>query len=111
METFQLPWLFAILTAIWFGWMANRAGRTWVLWAVGGAAFGLVASTLVIGLGNASSIPYSEHQAMMDRLAWITAAALLILSIGWLLTAGLHRHRLLMDQQARESASSRESTS
>jgi hypothetical protein len=104
METERLPWLFAVLTAAWFGWMANRSCRAWVLWAVGGAAFGLVASTLVIGLGRAASIPYSEQQARVNGLEWTCAAALLILAVGWLLTAGLHRHRMVLEEQARASA-------
>ena len=98
METEQMPWLFAVLTAGWFGWMARRAGRSWALWAIGGATFGLVISTLMVGLGRALSIPYSDHQATMDRLKWICVAAILILGVGWLLTAGLHRHHLRTEQ-------------
>ena len=101
METEQLPWLFAIITAGWFGWMAQRADRARALWAVGGGAFGLVASTLVIGLGRASELPYSEHQAQMDRLKWTALAALLIFGVGWLLTGGLHQHWLLLERQAK----------
>jgi hypothetical protein len=91
METERLPWLFAILTAGWFGWMAHRAGRSWALWAVGGAIFGLVASTIVIGLGNAVSLPYSEHERTVHRLKWTAAAAALIVVVGWMLTSSLHR--------------------
>jgi hypothetical protein len=104
MEPEILPWLFAALTGGWFGWMASRAGRSWALWAVGGAAFGLVASTIVIGLGRAGSIPYSEQQASLDRLKWSAAAVLLIGAVGWLLTAGLHRHRKRAQQQALSDA-------
>lgn len=100
METEKLPWLFAVLTAGWFGWMANRAGRSWALWGVGGAIFGLVISTVMIGLGQALSIPYSDHQSAMDSLKWMVVAVLLILAVGWLLTAGLHRHHI-RTQQAR----------
>lgn len=99
METEKLPWLFAVLTAAWFGWMANRAGRNWALWAVGGAIFGLVVSTLMIGVGSALSIPYSHDQTATDHLKWMAVAAILILAVGWLLTAGLHRH--LRAEQAR----------
>lgn len=88
-----MPWLFAVATAGWFGWMARRAGRSWALWAVGGGAFGLVVSTLMIGLGLAMSIPYSEHQVASDAFKWIVVALLLVSGVGWLLTAGLHRHR------------------
>lgn len=104
METEQLPWLFAGLTAAWFGWMAARAGRSPALWAVGGAAFGLVASTVVIGLGRARMIPYSDSQVSLDRIKWIVAAFLLVVAVGWPLTAGLHRHRLRAQQQAQSEA-------
>ncbi len=101
MQTEQLPWLFALLTGAWFGWMASRAGRSKALWAVGGAAFGLVLSTIVIGLGRASSIPYSQHHAQMDRFWSAAIAALVILGVGWLLTASLHRHRMAFEQQTK----------
>jgi hypothetical protein len=96
METERIPWLLAALTAGWFGWMAHRAGRTATLWAVGGAAFGLVISTLVLGLGNATSIPFSDHERSVDQAEWIITSAVLIAIIGWLLTASLHRHHLLI---------------
>jgi hypothetical protein len=92
METERLPWLLALLTAGWFGWMANRMSRNWILWAVGGAAFGLVISTLVLGLGDATSIPFSDHARKVSEIKWAAAAVLAIGVIGWMLTAGLHRH-------------------
>jgi hypothetical protein len=104
METERIPWLFAILTAAWFGWMASRADRTWVLWAVGGAAFGLVISSLVIGLGRASSIPFSEHERQIAELKWIGVVLALIALGGWLLTSSLHRHHLAMWQKLRPSS-------
>jgi hypothetical protein len=94
METERLPWLFAALTAAWFGWMAHRADRTSVLWAVGGGAFGLVVSTLMLGLGHASSIPFSAQDRTNIQIKWILVAAAIIGAIGWLLTASLHRHYL-----------------
>jgi hypothetical protein len=68
------------------------------LWAIGGATFGLVISTIMIGLGRASTIPYSDHHATIAGLKWIVVAVLLILAVGWLLTAGLHRHHLRTKQ-------------
>ena len=96
METEHLPWLFALLTAGWFGWLARSAGRNSVLWAVGGAAFGLVTSTIVIGLGDARRIAYSESARQMSELRWTIYAALVILVFGWLLTSSLHRTHLLI---------------
>ena len=94
METERMPWLFAILTAAWFGWMAGRAGRTKTLWAVGGAAFGLVISTLVIGLGHAVTIRFSDPARSAANIKYIVIATVLIAIVGWLLTSSLHRHHL-----------------
>ena len=91
-----MPWLLAIMTAAWFGWQADRSGRNRILWAVGGAAFGLVASTLVLGLGQAASIPFSEHETWVSRMKWTIVAVLLIAVAGWMLTSSLHRHHLVI---------------
>ena len=99
METERLPWLMAALTAAWFGWMAHRMGRNSILWAVGGGFFGLVTSTLVIGLGHAMTIPFSDHARKLTETKWAIAAAMLIGAIGWMLTAGLHRHRQFLWQK------------
>jgi hypothetical protein len=105
METERLPWVFAVLTAAWFGWMAARAGRSWALWAVGGGVFGLVVSTLMLGLGRAASIPYSSHDEHMDRLKWIVTAAVLILVIGWMLTSSLHQLHLTIWRRLKTGSS------
>jgi hypothetical protein len=96
MELGNVPWLLALLTAAWFGWMAWNAARNWILWAVGGAAFGLVASTIVIGLANAASIPFSDHDRHIDHVKWTAAAVIVILVLGWALSSGLHRHHLAL---------------
>jgi hypothetical protein len=101
-----IAWLLAILTAGWFGWMANRAGRNWVLWAVGGAAFGLVASTTIIGLEQSASIPFSYHERRMDHIKWTALAAVFIAVAGWALTASLHRHHLRLWQKIRPGSGS-----
>jgi hypothetical protein len=74
--------------------MANRAGRTRTLWAVGGGAFGLVASALLIGLGRAQSIAFSDHERGASELKWQAAALVVIVVGGWILSSGLHRHHL-----------------
>lgn len=94
MEIGAIPWLLAVITAGWFGWMAQRAARNVTLWAVGGAAFGLVVSTIVLGLGHASSIPFSDHDRAVDQFKWTTAAVVIIGVGGWALSSGLHRHHL-----------------
>ena len=101
MEIARIPWLLAIVTAGWFWWMAKRAGRNVTLWAVGGAAFGLVVSTLVLGLGHAASIPFSDQQRRAQQLKWTAAAVGLILVGGWALTSGLHRHHLILWRKIR----------
>jgi hypothetical protein len=93
METERIPWLFAAITAGWFGWMAKRAGKSATLWAVGGGAFGLFTSTIVLGLGQARSIPFSGHEEAVHQAKWIAAAAVPIAIFGWWLTSSLHRHR------------------
>jgi len=96
MEIGTIPWLLAIITAAWFWWMAWRAGRNVTLWAVGGAAFGLVISTIVLGLGQASSIPFSDHERTVGQIKWTAAAVLIIVAGGWALASGLHRHHLML---------------
>ena len=111
MELGPIPWLLTILTAGWFGWMANRAGRTWILWAVGGVAFGLVTSTIVLGLGQAANIPFSDHERRVDQAEWATVAVLLILIIGLALTSNLHHHHLAIWRKIRPGQGSTEPTS
>ncbi len=94
MELGSVPWLLAGLTGAWFGWMAHRAGRNLTLWGVGGAAFALVTSTIVLGLGQAAAIPYSDHDRSVEHLEWVLSAVALIAILGWLLTMSLHRHHL-----------------
>jgi hypothetical protein len=96
MELGFFPGLLAGLTAGWFGWMAHRAGRNRTLWAVGGAAFALITSTIVFGLGRSVSIPYSAHERAVDHFEWVVSAVALIGVVGWLLTLGLHRHHLVL---------------
>lgn len=91
-----IPWILAVLTALWFGWMAWRAERNWVLWVIGGGLFALVTSTIIFGLGHASTTPFSEHARSALQLDWTIISIVLILVIGWLLTLGLHRQHLLI---------------
>ena len=101
-----VPWVLAILTAGWFGWLASSVGRNWILWAVGGAAFGLVISTIIFGLCQAASIPFSDHERSADRLEWTVAAVLVILIAGWALTSSLHRHHIAIWRRFRPGPAS-----
>lgn len=96
MEIGRTPWLLALLTAAWFVWLAKRAGRSVTLWGVGGAAFGLVTSTIILGLGQAVSIPFSDQERTADQIKWTVAAVFIIAVAGWVLTSGLHRLHLVV---------------
>ncbi len=86
-----IAWLFAALTAIWFGFLAHRAERNAVLWAVGGGLFALVTTLFVIGIGQAAFIPYSNQEASVFRVREIGISIGLIVIFGFLFTLGLYR--------------------
>jgi hypothetical protein len=86
-----VPWLIATATAAWFGLMARSAGRAWSLWTLGGGAFGLVTATIVWGVNESATIPFTEQQKQLMQLKWTLISVLLVGAIGWLLTLGLHR--------------------
>jgi hypothetical protein len=90
----MLPWLFAFSTAIWFGVMAGRAGRNPVSWAVAGAVLGLVATTVVQGLGEAVFLPLSHEAIVLFRVKTIAAAFGIVGFLGWIFTLGLQRWHL-----------------
>ena len=53
-----IPWPVAAATAIWFGVMAYGARKNCVVWAIGGGLLGLVFTTLIMGLAQATFIPF-----------------------------------------------------
>lgn len=77
-------------TAVWFGFLARRANRGWLVWTIGGALFALVASTIVIGLGNAAHIPMSHAADVRFKFEIVALACLLVFALGWLFTLPLH---------------------
>ena len=89
-----IPWPVAVATAVWFGVMAYKAGKNRVLWAIGGGLLGLVVTTVVLGLGQATFIPYSTEEIVPFRIKATALAILLVLGAGWLFTGSLHRHLL-----------------
>jgi len=89
-----IPWPVALATAAWFGVMAYRSGKNCVLWAIGGGLLGLVVTTIVLGLGQATFIPYSTEEITPFRLKMTALAVVLVLGVGWLFTGSLHRHLL-----------------
>ena len=88
----SIPWPVAAATAAWFGLMAYKAGKNCVVWAIGGGLMALVATTLVVGLAQATFIPYYTGEIATLRLEVAVAALLLVFCLGWLFTGTLHQH-------------------
>lgn len=95
-----IPWPVAAATAAWFVFMAHKAGKNRLLWALGGGILGLVVTTLVIGLGQATFIPFYSAEVAAFRIKVAVLAILLVAGIGWLFTGSLHRHLLAARRQA-----------
>ncbi|HEV2208307.1 MAG TPA: hypothetical protein VG167_05990 [Verrucomicrobiae bacterium] len=91
MNDLSIPWILTAITAIWFGAMARRAERNWVLWGLGGGFFALVTSTIIFGLGHAASIPFSQRDVAGMHFKWAAISVVVIGVLGWLFTLGLHR--------------------
>ena len=89
-----IPWPVAAATAVWFSVMAFKAGKSTVLWGIGGGLMGLVVTTIILGLGQATFIPFYTQEVAPFRLKVAVLAILVVACIGWLFTGGLHRHLL-----------------
>ena len=87
----MLPWFLAFGTAVWFGVMAGRAGRNRLPWAAAGAVLGLVATTVVQGLGEAVFLPLSHEAIVLFRIKTVAAALGVVGFLGWIFTLGLQR--------------------
>ena len=74
--------------------MAYKSRKNCVLWSIGGGLLGLVVTTIVMGLGQATFIPFSTEEIAPFRLKMAGLAILLVLFAGWLFTGSLHRHLL-----------------
>jgi hypothetical protein len=94
MEIGTTPWWLALVTAVWFALMAQRAGRSGLLWGISGGLFALVAATLILGLGRAMTIPFSDHDRAVARMQWTIAVVLVIAPLGLLFTLGLLRQTM-----------------
>jgi hypothetical protein len=89
-----LPWLTSLGAAVWFGIMAYRGGRNWALWVVGGALFGLVTTTLILGVAQAAFIPLSHDALVHFHLLVGVVAVSVVVALGWLFTLDLQRWHL-----------------
>lgn len=78
-------------TALWFGFMARRAGRNWLPWVLGGALLALVVTTLVFGVAEAMFLPVSHEAYVRFRIKSIAADTLAIVVLGLLTTIVLWR--------------------
>src|SRR5664280_1850568 len=87
-----IPWPIAVATAVWFGLMAFRAAKNRALWAIGGGILGLLVTTIVLGLGQATFLPFYSGEVVSFRVKATVLAMLLVAGIGWLFTGSLHRH-------------------
>lgn len=85
-----VPWPVALATAAWFGVMAHKAGKNAVVWAIGGGVMALAVTTIVMGLGQATFIPFTSGQQSMFRIKIGALAVFLVLCLGWLFTVSLH---------------------
>jgi hypothetical protein len=88
----MIPWPLAAATAAWFGLMAYKAGKNCVVWAIGGGVLALVVTTIVLGLAQATFIPYCTGEIATFRLKVAGLAVVLVLCLGWLFTGTLHEH-------------------
>ena len=87
----MIPWPVAVVAAIWFGVMAHKSGKNRVVWAIGGGLLALVAATLVLGLGQATFIPFDSEEVIPFRVKAAVLAILLVVCLGWLFTGSLHQ--------------------
>jgi hypothetical protein len=91
MEILGIAWLLALANAVWFGVMAQKVGRNWVLWGLGGGVLALVTATIILGLGQASIIPFSNRERFYVEIKLAILALVVIFLLGWIITTGLHR--------------------
>ena len=101
----SIPWPIAAATALWFGLLAWKSRKTVVLWAIGGGVLGLVLSTLVLGLAQATFIPFHTGEIASFRLKMTVLAVLLVAGVGWLFTGSIHRRTALAREKAAEASS------
>src|SRR5215475_8082080 len=82
------PFVVAVLSGIGFGFLGWRAGHGATLWAIGGASFGLVLSTIACGLANAAAVPYTDANLSRRQLVALIVSVILILAVAALLSLG-----------------------
>lgn len=73
----EICWAMAVAAALVYGTVAWKKGQNPIVWSLGGGLFALVTSTIVIGLANAASNPFSLAQARTFLARETIGAALL----------------------------------
>jgi phosphoribosylformimino-5-aminoimidazole carboxamide ribotide isomerase len=86
-----IPWVLAAITGAVLAWVGYRSRGAWAPWAIGGAIYALVISTIVIGLFHASFLPLSEAAESSMHLKATLFSLLLILAVGALFTFRMWR--------------------
>jgi len=90
----QSAWIFALLTAIWFGLMAFRARHNWWAWALAGALFALPTATIILGLREAAFSPVSHEATSSHKTSSMIISAVFIGVVGWIATLPLQKWHL-----------------
>lgn len=97
MEMSVTPFWLAAATTVCFGFLAWRAGRSVILWAISGVVLGLVVSTIIFGLGQSVAIPFTEADIAKEKLRWTLESVAVLVVLGWVFTLSLHRtHQLVL---------------
>ncbi len=91
MNITTIPWIVAVVAALAFGWLAHRAERGWLSWALGGGLLGLLATTIIWGVGQAAAIPFSDHARTMQHIHWTLEAVGVVVVCGIILAWCLPR--------------------
>ena len=74
----SIPWPVAVATSAWFGVMAYKAGKSVALWAIGGGLMGLVVTTIILGLGQATFLPFCTGDIAPFRIKVAGLAILVV---------------------------------
>jgi hypothetical protein len=86
-----IPWIVSLAVAVWMFLEARRSGWGWGLWAMGGAVYSLLVTTILLGLAHAATIPIEPGAHSRANLLATLAAVFLIVVPGQCLIRGYFR--------------------
>ena len=84
-----VPWLLGGLGAVGFGYVGWRSGGSRPAWAVAGGLASFLAATIVLGLADATTLPYSpQHYRSVQSICAAVSAGLLLVALvlAWFLS-------------------------